>query len=245
MPNVYISPSLQEYNPYVGGGNEEYYMNLVADKLVPYLSNSGVTYTRNDPSDKLIDVINESNEENYDLHLAIHSNAAGSENAGNVRGTDVYYYPGSEKGERFADLIVEEFKKIYPNPDLVKKVPTTTLAEVRRVNAPSVLVEVAYHDNPDDAMWIRNNINNIGRSLATAITEYLGVPLIGSSNSNQGTVVTQTSALNIRRDPSTGAEIIGQIPKGAIVKIFGKLNDWYSIEYDGKKGYASSHYIRF
>lgn len=30
MPKVYLSPSLQEYNPYVDGGNEEYYMNLVA-----------------------------------------------------------------------------------------------------------------------------------------------------------------------------------------------------------------------
>ena len=25
MPSVYLSPSLQEYNPYVDGGNEEYY----------------------------------------------------------------------------------------------------------------------------------------------------------------------------------------------------------------------------
>ena len=33
MPKVYISPSLQEYNPYVDGGNEEYYMNLVADAM--------------------------------------------------------------------------------------------------------------------------------------------------------------------------------------------------------------------
>lgn len=33
MPKVYLSPSLQEYNPYVDGGNEEYYMNLVATPL--------------------------------------------------------------------------------------------------------------------------------------------------------------------------------------------------------------------
>ena len=35
MPKVYLSPSLQEYNPYVDGGNEEYYMNLVADAIEP------------------------------------------------------------------------------------------------------------------------------------------------------------------------------------------------------------------
>ena len=28
MPTIYLSPSTQEFNPYVNGGNEEYYMNL-------------------------------------------------------------------------------------------------------------------------------------------------------------------------------------------------------------------------
>ena len=31
MAFLYLSPSTQEYNPYVNGGNEEYYMNLLAD----------------------------------------------------------------------------------------------------------------------------------------------------------------------------------------------------------------------
>ena len=35
MPSIYLSPSTQEYNPYYGGGNEEYYMNLVADAMEP------------------------------------------------------------------------------------------------------------------------------------------------------------------------------------------------------------------
>ena len=29
MPEIYLSPSTQEYNPYIDGGNEEYYMNLI------------------------------------------------------------------------------------------------------------------------------------------------------------------------------------------------------------------------
>ena len=31
MPKVFLSPSTQEWNPYVDGGNEEQYMNLIAD----------------------------------------------------------------------------------------------------------------------------------------------------------------------------------------------------------------------
>ena len=37
MPKIYLSPSTQEFNQYVGGGNEEQYMNLLADYMEPYL----------------------------------------------------------------------------------------------------------------------------------------------------------------------------------------------------------------
>ena len=47
MPSIYLSPSTQEFNPYVGGGNEEEYMNLLADAIEPYLAASGIRYVRN------------------------------------------------------------------------------------------------------------------------------------------------------------------------------------------------------
>ena len=37
MPIIYLSPSLQPFNKYTGGGDEQYYMNLVADAMEPYL----------------------------------------------------------------------------------------------------------------------------------------------------------------------------------------------------------------
>ena len=37
MPSLFLSPSTQDQNPYVIGGSEEYYMNLVADAMEPYL----------------------------------------------------------------------------------------------------------------------------------------------------------------------------------------------------------------
>ena len=49
MPNVFLSPSTQEWNPYVNGGSEEFYMNQIADRMEPYLRSSGISYTRNDP----------------------------------------------------------------------------------------------------------------------------------------------------------------------------------------------------
>ena len=38
MPRIYLSPSTQTWNPYAdGSGSEEYWMNLLADALEPYL----------------------------------------------------------------------------------------------------------------------------------------------------------------------------------------------------------------
>ena len=178
MPSVFLSPSLQEWNPYINGGNEEYYMNLVADAIEPYLTASGISYGRNTPSQTLSQAIAQSNAGDYDLHLAIHSNAAGSQNAGNVRGTDVYYYPTSPKGKRAAEIIAENYRDIYPLPDKVRTLASSTLAELRRTKAPAVLIETAYHDNLADAEWIQENIGQIGRSLAMSIAEYLGAPFV-------------------------------------------------------------------
>lgn len=178
MPSVFLSPSVQEYNPYVDGGNEEYYMNLVADAMIPYLLASGITVVRNNPEETLRQAIDKSNAGNFDLHLALHSNAAPPDLAGKLRGTDVYYYDGSVKGRRAATIIANNFKAIYPNPDLVKTVATRTLAELRQTKAPAVLIEIAYHDNPQDAQWIRDNIGVIARNLALSVTEYLDVQFV-------------------------------------------------------------------
>lgn len=178
MPSVFLSPSTQENNPYINGGTEEYFMNLVADAIEPYLTAAGISFSRNNPNETLSQAIAKSNAGSYDLHFAIHSNAAGEANAGTVRGADFYYYPTSEKGRRAALIFVENFKSIYPLPEKVRTVATTTLAEIKRTKAPAVLAEVAYHDNLSDAEWIQENIGSIGRNLAYSITQILGVPFV-------------------------------------------------------------------
>lgn len=178
MPSVFLSPSTQEYNEFVNGGNEEYYANLITDAMIPYLTASGISFGRNDPAGTVSTSISMSNAGNYDLHLAIHSNAAPPNLAGTIRGPDVYYYRGSEIGRRDAEIIANNLKQIYPVPSLVTVVPNTTLAELRRTRAPAVLVEVAYHDNVEDANWIKNNIDAIGRNLALSVADILGVPFV-------------------------------------------------------------------
>lgn len=178
MPTIYLSPSVQEFNPYIIGGNEEYYMNLIADAMVPYLRASGIGFTRNNPGETQQQVIAQSNAGNYDLHLALHSNASPENMKGVLQGPDVYHFTSSEKGREAANIIAENLKTIYPNPDLVTVIPTTTLPELRNTKAPAVLVETAYHDNYADATWIRDNIEEIGKNIAMSVAEYLGVPFV-------------------------------------------------------------------
>ena len=242
MPIIYLSPSTQEFNPYVGGGNEEYYMNLIADAKEPYLAASGIQFVRNTPDMTAASSIAASNAGNYDLHLALHSNAVGS-GAATTRGTDVYYYPTSTEGKRFAEIAANNLQMIYPLPGRVKTVPTTTLGEVARVRAPGVLIELAYHDNPEDANWIRNNIDAIAQNLVLSLTEFFGIPLNMPQPIMTGYVSTKGSNLNIRSRPDISAPIIGKVPNGSEVLIYNRLPDWDLIGYGGTVGYVRNSYI--
>ena len=165
MPSIFLSPSAQEYNPYYdNSGSEEYWMNRIVDAMEPYLDASGISFTRNNPNNTLSQIIRESNAGTYDLHLALHSNAAPEYLAGQLSGPDFYYYTRSSAGRNAATILADNYRKIYPDPSKVTIMPTTTLAEVTRTNAPAVLAELAYHDNPTDCTESRAGIDNLFRN---------------------------------------------------------------------------------
>ena len=213
MPTIYLSPSTQEANEYVTGGSEEYYMNLLADKMEPYLRSSGIGFTRNTPEMTAVTSIRASNAGDYDLHLALHSNAAPEGQYGTVRGSDVYYYPGSIRGQRTAEEIAEGLRAIYPGT--VRTLPTTALGEVRQPKAPSVFIELAYHDNVEDANWITENLDAIAANIVESLTRYFGIPFITPVPIQAGVVITDGGRLNLRAKPSLDAEILLRIPNGA------------------------------
>lgn len=259
MPTIYLSPSTQEFNQFVTGGSEEYWMNQITDAMIPYLQQYGIDYYRNTPDMTAGSSLRDSNSKNVDFHLAIHSNASGEAQAGRNRGVIVFYYPGSTGGQRMADLLVQNFKQIYPLPNQVSAVTTTSLGEVSRTNAPSVLLEVAFHDNVEDANWITNNIDTIARTIANSVNQYFtgtqpqtGTPQTGTappatqqpSTGQTGRVTLSSGYLNIRNGPALSGEIIGMIPNGATVRITEQVGDWYRIIYDGIDGYVLGNYIR-
>lgn len=240
MPDVYLSPSTQDYNPYIIGGSEKYYMNLLADAMEPYLASSGISYGRNDPNGNAAAAVARGNRGNYRLYLALHSNAAPEIYEGMLRGPDVYYYPTSTQGKRAADIIANGLREIYPEPELVNTRTSTTLLELKRSKAPAVYLELAYHDNEQDARWIADNIDAIAEKLVISIADFLGVQYYPPVFPATGTVRTQGGVLNVRRAPNITSMIIGVIPNGRPVTITGALNGWYAIDFGNTTGYVSA-----
>ena len=97
-----------------GTGSEEYWMNRLADAMVPYLNSCGIRYKRNTPDMTAGSSIRQANAGWYDFYLALHSNASGEGNYGGTRGIIAFYYPSSSQGQRAAQIFVNNLRTIYP-----------------------------------------------------------------------------------------------------------------------------------
>lgn len=243
MPRIYLSPSTQESNPYISGGSEEYYMNLLADDLEPYLISNAIAFQRNTPQMTAASSIRQANAGVFDLYLALHSNASPPQSAGQNRGPVVFYYPTSAFGKRAAEIFARNLRVIYPQPQLVKTMPTTSLGEVSKSRAPAVLIEIAYHDNAQDAAWIKNNLPLIASNIAYSLTQIFEIPFIEPIAIKYGTVNVDYGTLRIRERPNFNASTLAHAHDGDKLLILGQYDGWYSVDFDGVLGYAASSYI--
>ncbi len=244
MPFVFLSPSTQEWNQYVtAGNNEELVMNQLADKMEPYLRANGISFVRNDPERNVGGAIADSNAGSFDVHLALHSNAAPESYAGRLRGVDIYYSPYSESGEKLATIIANNLEDIYPLPSKCVPRPTSRLGEVTQTRATAVLCELGYHDNVEDEAWLRGNLDAIAGNLVMSLTDYFGLPFIEPQPPFYGTVSVNGSVLNLRSYPSLYGSIIAQIPDGTPLTIQGTTGEWYVVTYNGVTGYVNNAYV--
>lgn len=170
---VYLSPSTQYWNIYASGlGNERQRMNEVANYVESSLEMRGYTVIRNDPNGDVGDAVTKSKNYKLDCYVALHSNAAGGKNAGKARGCESYYDSGNKNSQRLSQLIYNAVNSIAPAKGRGNKIGDH-LYEVKTPVPPTCLVEIAFHDNVDDASWIVGHESLIGITIAEAIDAYL------------------------------------------------------------------------
>ena len=94
-----------------------------------------------------------------------------------------------------------------------------------------------------DAVW-----NALGAIDATysASDINIDVQVSGLAAGAPLTVVTESSNLNIRQEPSTEAAVVGKAAKGEIVTLVEQTSgEWWKVSTkDGEEGYAYSRYLK-
>lgn len=186
MVDVYISPSVQHFNlGYDGFGSEEERMNEIADIVEYELNRHGLVTARNSPNMTLAQVVEDSNSIKPRVHVAIHSNASNGE----ARGAEIYAHRFGGEGEKLARDIYPYLEMLTPTDDFGVKEGYSTfngkgMYELRKTVSPAVLMEVAFHDNPEDSDFIINNIYEYGVAIAKGILDYFNIPYVEDSKEN-------------------------------------------------------------
>lgn len=176
---IYLSPSIQIHNMFcVGGVTESQNSNAVTDILEKALREKyNFTVYRNNPNmDTVSQIVSDSNSKNPNIHIAIHSNAGGG------RGCEVYAYEyanGVSNSHRLAQYIYDEMSSVTPSNDRgVKDGVKARLGEVINTKACAVLIEMAFHDNAEDANWLINNRQACATAMEKGICKYFDVTYI-------------------------------------------------------------------
>lgn len=199
--SIYLSPSTQEKNLGAGKyGTEEQRMNEVCDVVQKHLLRHGITVYRNKPEMTLAQVVADSNGKNPDVHFAIHSNA----HQGKSRGCEVFCHRFGGAGEQLARSVYERLEPLTPTADRGVKESHShfgagrPLYELAYTKAPAALVEIAFHDNPEDAAWILATIDAIGTVLAKGVLDFFCVPFIEEISPSQKLYRVQVGAYVVK-----------------------------------------------
>ena len=172
---VYLSPSDQRRNTYaVGDTTEAIQCGRIAWACKTALERSGVEVMLRQ-YDTMANRVAESNRFKADLHVPIHSNACN----GKASGTHLFCYSGDRNsaGYKACQAVLDVLGPVTPGaPDVIRAYPS--LYEVKYPAAPTVYIEVDFHDVPRIAEWIIANTTVIGERIAEGLCAALGVKFI-------------------------------------------------------------------
>lgn len=214
---VYLSPSDQRRNTYaVGNTTEDVQCGRIAWACKTALERSGVEVMLGQ-YDTMQNRVAESKRFKADLHVPIHTNAAN----GKATGTHLFCYSSTKdsKGNYIVDknssgykackAVMDVLGPLTPGtPDVIRAYPS--LYEVKYPAAPTVYIEVDFHDVPRVAEWIIANTTVIGETIAKGLCNALGVKFVPGENTPEPVPVQveyEVMQVRVLRRGMTGADV--------------------------------------
>lgn len=229
----------------LGFGYRESDLNLqIAKKVETKLKSKGIDVKMSRSSDiyySLSERAEMANDYAADAFVSIHQNSAESSSA---NGIETYYNSNKEEYKPLSNYIQNELiNQTGATNRGVKNAAFTVLVKSSMISS---LVECGFISNELEVKNLSdsNYQDKLATGIADGIENYLKSNVIIEESQIIATgKVINTEGLNIRTGPSTAFDIIGILSGGDKVKIVGKNNNWYKIEYNGIYGYVSGYYI--
>ena len=120
-------------------------------------------------SESLSRIYNAANEWGADLFVSIHCNAFNTI----ANGVETLTYPSDIEGYNLAECIQNQILDTFEELTDRGLKARTDLAVLNGTDMPAVLVEMAFIDNPDDAVLLRDRQDDFARAIARGVTDYL------------------------------------------------------------------------
>lgn len=194
---VYLSPSDQRRNTYAyGNTTEAVQCGKIAEACRAALVRSGVEVMVGQ-YDTMANRCAASDRFGADLHVPIHTNAYN----GKTSGTRIFCYSMDGAGYKACKAVFDVLAPYTPGTsENIKANPS--LYEVKNPKAPTVYIEVDFHDVPDVAKWIIENTNGIGEKIAEGLCNALGVAYVKpkAEESTDTIYRVQVGAFKIRKN---------------------------------------------
>jgi N-acetylmuramoyl-L-alanine amidase len=167
---IYLSPSEQPENVYAyGNTNEKVQCREIAAVVEEALKRNGFEVI-NATATSLSARCAEANKWGANLYVPIHTNAFN----GKVSGTRIFCYSMSGESYKACKAVYDALAPITPgkSENITQR---AELYEVKTPAAPTVYIEVDFHDVPDVAKWIIEHTREIGEAICKGICNYYGV----------------------------------------------------------------------
>lgn len=111
---------------------------------------------------------------NQSLMISLHANAASNSGWSNTSGWEVWTTCGTTNSDKFAKILCEEFKKVFPNQKL-RGHKEKNFTIIYKTACPCVLTENFFYDNKKDLslMLSQEGFDNIVKLHINAIKSWL------------------------------------------------------------------------